>query len=400
MDSVKQIEEARKNLRGIIHPTPVIYSEYFSQMSGNEVYIKPENYQKTGAFKIRGAYHRISKLTEEERACGVICSSAGNHAQGVAYAAQQLGVKATIVMPNVTPLIKIEATRNYGAEVILHGEVYDDAYAEARRIQKETGAVFIHPFDDWDVIYGQGTIGLEILEEVEDVDIILVPVGGGGLISGICLAIKEKNPNVRIIGVEPEGAQTLGHSIRKKSIVQLEVVSTVAEGVAVRTPGEKAFTIVQKYVDEIITIDDRELLEIFTILIEKHKMIAESAGILPLAALKKLKVWGKKIVCVVSGGNIDVVSVSEMINRSLISRGRLFCFTLELPDKPGELLNISKILAEANANIVKIEHNQFKALDRLMRVALELTVETNGHDHIANVIGKLEAQGYSLQRVY
>jgi threonine dehydratase len=400
LDSVKRIEEARETLRGIIHPTPVIYSEYFSQMSDNEVYIKPENYQKTGAFKIRGAYHRISKLTEEERACGVICSSAGNHAQGVAYAAQKLGVKATIVMPNVTPLIKIEATRNYGAEVILHGDVYDDAYAEARRIQKETGAVFIHPFDDWDVIYGQGTIGLEILEEVEDVDIVLVPVGGGGLISGICLAIKEKNPNVRIIGVEPEGAQTLGHSIRKKSIVQLEVVSTVAEGVAVRTPGKKAFKIVQEYVDEIITIDDRELLEIFTILIEKHKMIAESAGILPLAALKKLKVWGKKIVCVVSGGNIDVVSVSEMINRSLISRGRLFCFTLELPDKPGELLNISKILAEANANIVKIEHNQFKTLDRLMRVALELTVETNGHDHIASVMEKLEAQGYSLQRVY
>ncbi|BES64570.1 threonine ammonia-lyase [Gottschalkiaceae bacterium SANA] len=400
MDSVKRIEEARENLRGIIHSTPVIYSEYFSEMSGNEVYIKPENYQKTGAFKIRGAYNRISKLTDEERACGVICSSAGNHAQGVAYAAQQLGVQATIVMPNVTPLIKIEATRSYGAEVIVHGEVYDDAYAEARRIQKETGAVFIHPFDDWDVVYGQGTIGLEILEDVEDVDIVLVPVGGGGLISGICLAIKENNPNVRIIGVEPEGAQTLGHSIRKKSIVQLEVVSTVAEGVAVRTPGKKAFKIVQEYVDEMITIDDRELLEIFTILIEKHKMIAETAGILPLAALKKLKVWGKKIVCVVSGGNIDVVNVSEMINRSLISRGRLFCFTLELPDKPGELLNISKILAEANANIVKIEHNQFKTLDRLMRVALELTVETNGQAHIASVMKELEAQGYSLQRVY
>lgn len=400
MDSLKRIEEARENLRGIIRPTPMIYSEYFSRMSGNEVYIKPENYQKTGAFKIRGAYNRISKLTEEEKNRGVICSSAGNHAQGVAYAAQQLGVKATIVMPNVTPLIKIEATRDYGAEVILHGDVYDDAYAEARRIQKETGAVFIHPFDDWDVIYGQGTIGLEILDELDDADVVLVPVGGGGLISGIGLAIKARNPKVRVIGVEPEGAQTLGHSIRKKSIVQLDVVSTVAEGVAVRTPGKKTFEIVQDYVDEIITIKDSELLDSFTILIEKHKMIAETAGILPLAALKKLKVWGKKIVCVVSGGNIDVVNISEMINRSLISRGRLFCFTLELPDKPGELLNISKILAEQNANVVKIEHNQFKTLDRLMQVALELTVETNGHDHIASVIGEMEAQGYSLQRVY
>lgn len=400
MCSVKRIEEARENLRGIILPTPIIYSDYFSQMSGNEVYIKPENYQKTGAFKIRGAYHRISKLTEEERGRGVICSSAGNHAQGVAYAAQQLGVKATIVMPNVTPLIKIEATRAYGASVILHGDVYDDAYTEARRIQAETGAVFIHPFDDWDVIYGQGTIGLEILDELDDVDIVLVPVGGGGLISGIGLAIKEKNPNVRVIGVEPEGAQTLGHSIRKKSIVQLDMISTVAEGVAVRTPGKKTFETVQKYVDEMITIKDTELLESFTILIEKHKMIAETAGILPLAALKKLKVWGKKIVCVVSGGNIDVVNISEMINRSLISRGRLFCFTVELPDKPGELLNISKILAEASANVLKIEHNQFKTLDRLMQVALELTVETNGHDHIASVIANLEASGYTLQRIY
>ncbi len=400
MDSLKRIEEARENLCGIIRPTPIIHSEYFSRMSGNEVYIKPENYQKTGAFKIRGAYNRISQLSDEEKRCGVICSSAGNHAQGVAYAAQQLGVKATIVMPNITPLIKVEATREYGAEVILHGDIYDDAYAEARRIQEETGAVFIHPFDDWDVIYGQGTIGLEILDELEDVDIVLVPVGGGGLISGIGLAIKETNPKVRVIGVEPEGAQTLGHSIRKKSIVQLDAVSTVAEGVAVRTPGEKTFEIVQDYVDEIISIKDSELLEIFTILIEKHKMIAETAGILPLAALRKLKVWGKKIVCVVSGGNIDVVNISEMINRSLISRGRLFCFTLELPDKPGELVKVSKILAEESANVVQIEHNQFKTLDRLMQVALELTVETNGHDHIASVIERLEAQGYSLQRIY
>ncbi|MDC7241188.1 MAG: threonine ammonia-lyase [Spirochaetales bacterium] len=378
----------------------MIYSPVFSAESGNEIYLKPENLQLTGAFKIRGAYFKISCLSDEEKKRGLIASSAGNHAQGVALAAQMQGVKATIVMPKTTPLIKVEATRKYGARVILEGDCYDDAYQTARKLEKEEGLVFIHPFDDYDVMAGQGTIGLEILEEMDDVHAIIVPIGGGGLIAGIAAAVKAKRPDVRVIGVEPDGARAMTDSIFRNKIQTLDRVDTIADGVAVKTPGSKTFSIIKDLVDEIITVSDPELMECFLLLLERHKLIAENSGVLSLAALHKLKERGKKIVPVISGGNIDVVTISSMIDRGLVKRGRIFCFSAEMPDEPGQLLKISQILSDENANIIKLDHNQFKTLDRFKQVQLEVTVETNGHDHVKKIIRALEQGGYSVERVY
>ncbi|BEP29633.1 threonine ammonia-lyase [Helicovermis profundi] len=391
---------ASKNLEGTIKETKLIYSEVFSKESGNEVFIKPENLQRTGAFKIRGAYNKISKLTKEERKRGVIASSAGNHAQGVAYAATKLGVLSTIVMPKTTPIIKVEATKNYGSKVVLFGDCYDEAYEEAKRLQEENDYVFVHPFDDLDVIEGQGTISLEILDELRETDYILVPVGGGGLISGIALAAKEINPSIKVIGVEPEGAMAMKESVRKNELVNLSFVDTIADGVAVKKPGVITFDIIRDYVDEIITVSDREIMEAFLLLMEKHKIVSENAGSLPFAALKKLNVWNKKVVCLLSGGNIDVVTVSTMINKGLVSRGRLFCFSVQLPDKPGELLRIADRLAKLNANVIGLDHNQFKNTDRFMNVHLEVTCETSGHEHIKQIIESLNDIGYSLEKIY
>lgn len=392
--------KAHKNLKGIIKETPLMYSDVFSKESGNKVYFKPENLQTTGAFKIRGAYNKISKLTKEERDRGVIASSAGNHAQGVALASSKLGVNATIVMPKTTPLIKVQATRDYGANVVLHGDCYDEAYEEACRLEKENGYVFIHPFDDIDVIEGQGTIGLEILEELKDADYILVPVGGGGLISGVALSAKMINPKIKVVGVEPDGAMAMKESVKRNEVVKLNFVDTIADGVAVKKPGDLAFEIIKEYVDEIVTVSDREIMEAFLLLLEKHKLVAENAGILSLAGLKKLNVWNKKVVCLISGGNIDVVTVSTLINKGLVSRGRLFCFSVELPDKPGELLRIAELLAKSNANVIGLEHNQFKNTDRFMNVSLEVTCETNGHEHVEQIIKGLNNIGYQVTRVY
>lgn len=400
LNLTNNVEEAAEILKGVSKKTELMYSSIFSDESGNEIYLKPENLQVTGAFKIRGAYNKISKLSEEEKKRGVIASSAGNHAQGVAYAAQKLGIKATIVMPKTTPLIKVAATKNYGANVILHGDYYDEAYAKAKELQKENNYVFVHPFDDLDVIAGQGTIGLEILEDLKDVDCIIVPIGGGGLISGIAAAVKAINPEVKIIGVEPEGAKAMKKSIEKNTVVNLDTVKTIAEGVAVKKPGDITFEIIKNYVDEIITVSDFDIMEAFLVVLEKQKLIAETSGVLPLAALKKISDKNKKIVCVVSGGNIDVVTISSMINRGLVSKGRLFCFTVDLPDKPGELLKISEILAKLNANVIKLDHNQFKTFDRFMQVQLEITVETNGHEHVNQIIGHLNEAGYRIVRVY
>lgn len=400
LNLANNVEEAAEILKGVSKKTELMYSSIFSDESGNEIYLKPENLQVTGAFKIRGAYNKISKLSEEEKKRGVIASSAGNHAQGVAYAAQKLGIKATIVMPKTTPLIKVAATKSYGANVILHGDYYDEAYAKAKELQKENNYVFVHPFDDLDVIAGQGTIGLEILEDLKDVDCIIVPVGGGGLISGIAAAVKAINPEVKIIGVEPEGAKAMKKSIEKNTVVNLDTVKTIAEGVAVKKPGDITFKIIKNYVDEIITVSDFDIMEAFLVVLEKQKLIAETSGVLPLAALKKISDKNKKIVCVVSGGNIDVVTISSMINRGLVSKGRLFCFTVDLPDKPGELLKISEILAKLNANVIKLDHNQFKTFDRFMQVQLEITVETNGHEHVNQIIGHLNEAGYRIVRVY
>lgn len=391
--------KAKERLRGVIQNTSLIYSDTLSLESGNSVYIKPENLQTTGSFKIRGAYNKISKLLPTEREKGLIASSAGNHAQGVAYAAQKLGVKATIVMPEGTPLIKVESTKSYGAEVVLYGDCYDEAYKKARELESENGYLFIHPFNDRDVIEGQGTISEEILTELPDAEYILVPVGGGGLISGVALAAKEINPYIKIIGVEPEGAKTLRTSLDMGCVTCLEKVSTIADGVAVKEAGDFTFEIVKRLVDDIVVVTDYEVMEAFLILLDKHKLIGENAGVLSLAGAKKLGFKDKKVVSIVSGGNIDVLTMSSMISRGLISRGRIFSFSVDLQDKPGELVKISRILAEQNGNVIKLEHNQLKSIDRFMEVELEVTVETNGHDHIDKIAKALSKEGYEIKRL-
>lgn len=387
---------AREHLQKVLLPTHLIYSPIFSEESGNQIYIKPENLQKTGAFKIRGAYNKINKLTEEEKKRGVIASSAGNHAQGVAYAAQELGIKAVIVMPKTTPLIKVQSTKKYGAEVVLYGDVYDDAYQKAKELEAQEGYVFVHPFDDIDVLEGQGTIALEILEEMPDAEVIVVPIGGGGLISGIAAAAKMIKPDIKIIGVEPSGAASATEALKKNKVVTLPEANTIADGTAVKRIGDLTFNCIKQYVDEVVTVDDYELTEAFLLLAEKHKIIAENSGILPLAALKKLSERGKKVVPVVSGGNIDVLMISSMINKGLISRDRIFNFAVSIPDRPGELAKITHIIADVGANIVKLAHNQFKNLSRFRDKEVLITVETNGTDHVQALVDAFAAKGYEV----
>jgi len=400
MIGLKEIREAAERLAPVIAPTPLFRSETFSRESGQRVWIKPENLQVTGAFKIRGAFNMIAKLPEAERARGLIAASAGNHAQGVAYASQLLGAKAVIVMPKPTPLIKVQATRKFGAEVVLHGDIYDEAYEEARRLEREKGYLFVHPFDDWDVIAGQGTIGLEIMADLPDCDAVLVPVGGGGLVSGVAAAVKAVSPRTKVYGVEPEGALTLTTALAKGGPARLESVKTIAEGVAVRTAGELTYRAVRDLVDGILPVSDYDLQESFLLLLERHKLVAENAGVLSLAALKKLPEKDLKVVSLVSGGNIDVLTISAMINQGLVSRGRIFCFSVELTDKPGELLKITTILSKCGANIVQLEHNRFKSLDRLTKVRLEATVETNGWEHLEAITNAMKEGGYEIERVY
>jgi len=387
---------AREHLQKVLLPTHLIYSPIFSEESGNQIYIKPENLQKTGAFKIRGAYNKINKLTEEEKKRGVIASSAGNHAQGVAYAARELGIKAVIVMPKTTPLIKVQSTKKYGAEVVLHGDVYDDAYQKAKELEAQEGYVFVHPFDDIDVLEGQGTIALEILEEMPDAEVIVVPIGGGGLISGIAAAAKMIKPDIKIIGVEPSGAASATEALKKNKVVTLPEANTIADGTAVKRIGDLTFNCIKQYVDEVVTVDDYELTEAFLLLAEKHKIIAENSGILPLAALKKLTERGKKVVPVVSGGNIDVLMISSMIGKGLISRDRIFNFAVSIPDRPGELAKITHIIADVGANIVKLAHNQFKNLSRFRDKEVLITVETNGTDHVQALVEAFAAKGYEV----
>ena len=387
---------AREHLQKVLLPTHLIYSPIFSEESGNQIYIKPENLQKTGAFKIRGAYNKINKLTEEEKKRGVIASSAGNHAQGVAYAARELGIKAVIVMPKTTPLIKVQSTKKYGAEVVLYGDVYDDAYQKAKELEAQEGYVFVHPFDDIDVLEGQGTIALEILEEMPDAEVIVVPIGGGGLISGIAAAAKMIKPDIKIIGVEPSGAASATEALKKNKVITLPEANTIADGTAVKRIGDLTFNCIKQYVDEVVTVDDYELTEAFLLLAEKHKIIAENSGILPLAALKKLSERGKKVVPVVSGGNIDVLMISSMIGKGLISRDRIFNFAVSIPDRPGELAKITHIIADVGANIVKLAHNQFKNLSRFRDKEVLITVETNGTDHVQALIDAFAAKGYEV----
>ena len=399
MAKLEAFIKAKEKLSKVLLETHLIYSPIFSKESGNKVFIKPENLQKTGSFKIRGAYNKISNLTDAEKKRGVIASSAGNHAQGVAYGAKESGIKAVIVMPKSTPLIKVESTKQYGAEVILHGDVYDDAYKKAKELEEKESYVFVHPFNDEDVLDGQGTIALEILEELPETDIILVPIGGGGLISGIACAAKILKPEIKIIGVEPEGAASAYEAIKENKVVELKEANTIADGTAVKKIGDLNFEYIKKYVDEIITVSDYELMEAFLLLVEKHKIIAENSGILSVAATKKIKEKNKKVVSVISGGNIDVLMISSMINKGLIRRDRIFNFSVNIPDKPGELAKVVDLIAELGANVVKLEHNQFKNLSRFKDVELQVTVETNGSEHIKNLVQAFEEKGYEIIKI-
>jgi threonine dehydratase len=397
--TLDDVLDAAKRINGICVKTKLIYSNEFSEESGNEVYIKPENLQITGAFKLRGALNKISKLSKEQKEKGLIASSAGNHAQGVAYSAKKLGINATIVMPETTPFIKVQSTKKYGANIVLKGKVYDEAYEEAKRLERENGYTFVHPFNDVDVMAGQGTIALEIIEELKDVDAIIVPIGGGGLISGISVAAKSINPNIKVIGVQAEGADPMKVSFDTGKLTYADKVDTIADGAAVKQPGDLTFEVIKNYVDEIVTVSDKELMETVFVVLEKHKLVAEPTGVMSLAALKRLNFKGKKVVSLISGGNIDVVTMSSLLNNGLFSRGRIFCFSVKLKDTPGELLKISKILAEKGANVIKLDHNQFKAVDRLKHVVLEVTVETNGYEHIESIVKSLNESGYNIDRV-
>ena len=400
MLTLNEFKNARSVLSGVISKTSLVYSPAFSKATGNNVYIKPENMQITGAYKIRGAYYKISTLTEEEKSRGLITASAGNHAQGVAYAAQAAGVSATIVMPTTTPLVKVNNTKDYGADVILHGETFDDAAELAAKLSQEQGLTYVHPFNDPAIATGQGTISYEIFQDLPDVDVILVPIGGGGLATGVSTLAKLLNPNVTVIGVEPTGAASMKASVEAGHVVTLDKVETIADGVAVKTPGDKIFPYIQQNIDDIITIDDDELVDAFLDMMEKHKMIVENAGLLPIAALNHLKCKGKNVVPVLSGGNMDVITVASLVQHGLINRGRVFTFSVQLPDRPGELLRVAQIVAQANGNIIKLEHNQFININRQSGVELRVTLEAFGHTHKRAILDAMCAAGYQARECH
>lgn len=392
--SLDKFEEAYEVVKEVASETKLIYSDYFSAQTNNKVYLKPENMQLTGAYKLRGAYYKISTLSEEEREKGLITASAGNHAQGVAYAAKCYGVKAVIVMPTTTPLIKVNRTKGYGAEVILHGDVYDEACAYAYQLAEEKGYTFVHPFDDLDVATGQGTIAMEIIKELPLVDYILVPIGGGGLATGVSTLAKLLNPKIKVIGVEPAGANCMQESIRAGKVLTLDRVNTIADGTAVKTPGTNIFPYVSKNLDDIITVEDEELVVAFLDMVENHKMIVENSGLLTVAALKHLDVKNKKIVSILSGGNMDVITMSSVVQQGLVLRDRIFTVSVLLPDKPGELSRVSDVIAKQSGNVIKLEHNQFVSINRNAAVELRITLEAYGTEHKNQIIEALKQNGY------
>ena len=394
MLTLKNFEEASEIVKRVTNETKLVYSDYFSDKTGNKVYLKPENMQFTGAYKVRGAYYKISTLTDDERARGLITASAGNHAQGVAYAAKCFGVKATIVMPTTTPLIKVNRTKSYGADVVLYGDVYDEACEHAYRLAEENGYTFIHPFDDPAVATGQGTIAMEIIKELPLVDYILVPIGGGGLATGISTLAKMLNPKIKVIGVEPAGANCLQESIKAGEVLTLPSVNTIADGTAVKTPGKVIFPYLKENLDDIITVQDEDLVTAFLDMVENHKMVVENSGLLTVAALKDLGVTGKKVVSVLSGGNMDVITMSSVVQQGLILRDRIFTVSVLLPDKPGELSRVSNVIATESGNVIKLEHNQFVSINRSAAVELRITLEAFGTEHKAQIIGALEREGY------
>ncbi|MDE6636186.1 MAG: threonine ammonia-lyase [Lachnospiraceae bacterium] len=397
--SIDRFEEAAEKVKEVVLPTSLVYSEFFSRQSQNKIYLKPENIQHTGAYKIRGAYYKISTLSEDERDKGLITASAGNHAQGVAFAAQKMGAKAVIVMPTTTPLMKVNRTKSYGAEVILHGDVYDDACSEAYRLAKEHGYTFIHPFDDIGVATGQGTIAMEIIKELPTVDYILVPIGGGGLAAGVSTLARLLNPGIKVIGVEPAGASCMKESIKAGKVVSLPEAQTIADGTAVKTPGEKIFPYIKKNIDSIITVEDDELIDAFLDMVENHKMVCENSGLLTIAALKHLPFRDKKVVSILSGGNMDIITMSSMLQHGLIQRGRIFTVSVLLPDKPGELARVADIIADEQGNVVKLEHNQFVSINRNAAVELRITLESFGMEHRDRISDRLEREGYRPKMV-
>lgn len=394
MLTMEKFEEAYNTVQKVVNQTNLIYSDFFSKISGNKVYFKPENLQVTGAYKIRGAYYKISTLSNEDREKGLITASAGNHAQGVAFAAKAYGVKATIVMPTTTPLIKVNRTKSYGAEVILYGDVYDESCQYALELAEDKGLTFIHPFDDLDVACGQGSIAMEIIKELPTVDYILVPIGGGGLATGVSTLAKMLNPNIKVIGVEPSGAACMKESMKNGKVTTLPVVDTIADGTAVKTPGVNIFPYIQKNIDEIMTVDDSELIVAFLDMLENHKMLVENSGLLTAAAVKKLPFKDKKVVSILSGGNMDMITLASVVQHGLIARSRIFTVSVLLPDKPGELMRVSSIIAELQGNIIKLEHNQFVNLNRNAAVELVITLEAFGAEHKAQIMQVLAEKGY------
>ena len=394
MLTLEKFEEASELVKRVTLETKLVYSDYFSQQTGNKIYLKPENMQLTGAYKLRGAYYKISTLTEEERAKGLITASAGNHDQGVAFAAKAYGAKATIVMPTTTPLIKVNRTKSYGADVVLYGDVYDDACKHAYELAEEHGYTFIHPFDDLAVATGQGTIAMEIFKELPLVDYILVPIGGGGLATGVSTLAKMLNPKIKVIGVEPAGANCMQESLKAGKVVTLPGVNTIADGTAVQTPGSNIFPYIQKNLDDIITVEDSELIVAFLDMVEDHKMIVENSGLLTVAALKHLDVKDKKIVSILSGGNMDVITMSSIVQHGLIQRDRIFTVSVLLPDKPGMLTKVSQVIADLQGNVIKLEHNQFVSTNRNAAVELRITMEAFGTEHKQQILDALERENY------
>lgn len=394
MLTLERFEEASEVVKKVTLETKLVYSDYLSKQTGNRVFLKPENMQFTGAYKLRGAYYAMSTLSDEERAKGVITASAGNHAQGVAYAAKSYGAKATIVMPTTTPLMKVNRTKGYGAEVVLYGDVYDEACEKAYELAAEHGYTFIHPFDDLRVATGQGTIAMEIFKELPLVDYILVPIGGGGLATGVSTLAKMLNPKIKVIGVEPAGANCLQESIKAGEVVTLPKVSTIADGTAVKTPGAKLFPYLKENLDGIITVEDQDLIVAFLDMVENHKMVVENSGLLTVAALKQLDVKDKRVVSILSGGNMDVITMSSVVQQGLIFRDRIFTVSVLLPDKPGELCRVSGVVARENGNVIKLEHNQFVSTNRSAAVELRITLEAFGTEHKHQIMDALEKEGY------
>lgn len=394
MLTLDAFEEAAAKVKEVTQETKLIESPYFSEISRNRVFFKPENMQRTGAYKVRGAYYKISTLTDEERAHGLITASAGNHAQGVAYAAQHYGVKATIVMPTTTPLIKVERTKALGADVVLAGNVYDEAYEHALKLAEENSYTFIHPFNDLGVATGQGTIAMEIVQELPLVDYILVPIGGGGLATGVSTLAKLLNPHIKVIGVEPSGAACMKASLEAGHVVKLPRANTIADGTAVLEPGDKIFPYIQENLDDIITVDDDELIAAFLDMVENHKMVVENSGLLTVAALRHLDFQGKKVVSILSGGNMDVITMSSVVQHGLIQRDRIFTVSVLLPDRPGELVRVAQVIADNKGNVIRLDHNQFVTTNRQAAVELRVTIEAFGTDHKRQIVKALEGEGF------